>query len=99
MSGVVFRATDPVDFLVVGAGAAGGVVAKELATAGFRVVAGTPGSKAQACVQTDFAVPVGPGLNVILPSSVVYTDGRGRREIHRGHGREGRVVPGIGNLG
>jgi len=38
MSGVVFQATDPVDFLVVGAGAAGGVVAKELATAGFRVV-------------------------------------------------------------
>ena len=26
------------DFVVVGAGAAGGVVAKELATAGFRVV-------------------------------------------------------------
>jgi choline dehydrogenase-like flavoprotein len=38
MSGVVFPTTDPVDFLVVGAGAAGGVVAKELATAGFRVV-------------------------------------------------------------
>jgi choline dehydrogenase-like flavoprotein len=38
MSGVVFLTTDPVDFLVVGAGAAGGVVAKELATAGFRVV-------------------------------------------------------------
>ena len=30
--------TDPVDFLVIGAGAAGGVMAKELATAGFRVV-------------------------------------------------------------
>ena len=29
--------TDP-DFLIVGAGAAGGVVAKELATVGFRVV-------------------------------------------------------------
>ena len=29
--------TDP-DFLIVGAGAAGGIVAKELATAGFRVV-------------------------------------------------------------
>src|SRR5579863_4644323 len=27
-----------VDFLVIGAGAAGGIVAKELATAGFRVV-------------------------------------------------------------
>ncbi len=38
MSGVVFPTTDPVDFLVVGAGAAGGVVAKELANAGFRVV-------------------------------------------------------------
>ena len=38
MSGVAFPTTDAVDFLVLGAGAAGGVVAKELATAGFRVV-------------------------------------------------------------
>ena len=38
MSGPRFRSTDPVDFLVIGAGAAGGVVAKELSTAGFRVV-------------------------------------------------------------
>ncbi|HXJ91858.1 MAG TPA: GMC family oxidoreductase [Terriglobia bacterium] len=38
MSGVTFPTTDVVDFLVVGAGAAGGVVAKELATAGFQVV-------------------------------------------------------------
>jgi choline dehydrogenase-like flavoprotein len=34
-----FRYSDPVDFVVVGAGAAGGVMAKELSTAGFRVVA------------------------------------------------------------
>jgi len=33
-----FRPNDAVDFVVVGAGAAGGVMAKELATAGFRVV-------------------------------------------------------------
>jgi len=33
-----FSHRDPVDFLVIGAGAAGGVVAKELSTAGFRVV-------------------------------------------------------------
>lgn len=33
-----FRPSDPVDFLVIGAGAAGGVMAKELATAGFSVV-------------------------------------------------------------
>ena len=38
MSGVAFSTTDAVDFLVLGAGAAGGVVARELATAGFRVV-------------------------------------------------------------
>jgi choline dehydrogenase-like flavoprotein len=38
LSEVAFPTTDSVDFLVVGAGAAGGVVAKELATAGFRVV-------------------------------------------------------------
>jgi choline dehydrogenase-like flavoprotein len=38
MSGPKFRPTDPIDFLVIGAGAAGGVVAKELATAGFQVV-------------------------------------------------------------
>lgn len=33
-----FRPSDAVDFLVIGAGAAGGVVAKELSTAGFQVV-------------------------------------------------------------
>ncbi len=38
MTGVTFPAAESVDFLVIGAGAAGGVVAKELATAGFRVV-------------------------------------------------------------
>ncbi len=38
MSGASFRPSDSVDFLVIGAGAAGGVVAKELSTAGFRVV-------------------------------------------------------------
>ncbi len=38
MSGAKFRPSDRVDFVVIGAGAAGGVVAKELSTAGFRVV-------------------------------------------------------------
>ena len=38
MSGPKFRPGDAVDFLVIGAGAAGGVMAKELAIAGFRVV-------------------------------------------------------------
>jgi len=33
-----FRHADAVDFIVVGAGAAGGVMAKELASAGFRIV-------------------------------------------------------------
>ena len=35
---VKFPFNQPVDFLVIGAGAAGGVMAKELSTAGFRVV-------------------------------------------------------------
>ena len=38
MSGATFRPSDVVDFLVIGAGAAGGVMAKELSTTGFRVV-------------------------------------------------------------
>ena len=38
MTGVTFATSDAVDFLVIGAGAAGGVVAKELATAGFSVI-------------------------------------------------------------
>lgn len=38
MNMATFKPTDEVDFLVIGAGAAGGVMAKELATAGFRVV-------------------------------------------------------------
>lgn len=33
-----FKTTDQVDFLIIGAGAAGGVMAKELSTSGFRVV-------------------------------------------------------------
>jgi choline dehydrogenase-like flavoprotein len=33
-----FKKSDKVDFLIIGAGAAGGVMAKELSTAGFRVV-------------------------------------------------------------
>ena len=37
-STVKYRPDDEVDFVVVGSGAAGGVVAKELSTAGFRVV-------------------------------------------------------------
>ena len=36
--GATYRPTDEVDFVVVGSGAAGGVVAKELSTAGFSVV-------------------------------------------------------------
>jgi choline dehydrogenase-like flavoprotein len=35
---VSYRPSDEVDFVVIGAGAAGGVMAKELATSGFRVV-------------------------------------------------------------
>jgi choline dehydrogenase-like flavoprotein len=38
MTKASFRPSDEVDFLVIGAGASGGVMAKELATAGFRVV-------------------------------------------------------------
>jgi choline dehydrogenase-like flavoprotein len=38
MTGRNFATADPVDFLVIGAGAAGGVIAKELSAAGFRVV-------------------------------------------------------------
>jgi choline dehydrogenase-like flavoprotein len=38
MNGPRFRLADPVDFLIIGAGAAGGVMAKELSVAGFRVV-------------------------------------------------------------
>lgn len=38
MSGPQFQTSEPVDFLVIGAGASGGVMAKELSTAGFNVV-------------------------------------------------------------
>jgi choline dehydrogenase-like flavoprotein len=39
MKMVQFRPSDTVDFIVIGIGAAGGVVAKELSTAGYQVVA------------------------------------------------------------
>ena len=38
MSAAQFRPSDPVDFVVIGCGAAGGVMARELSTAGFRTV-------------------------------------------------------------
>ncbi|HTT65970.1 MAG TPA: GMC family oxidoreductase [Bryobacteraceae bacterium] len=38
MSTAKFRPSDTVDFLVIGAGAAGGIIAKQLSTAGFQVV-------------------------------------------------------------
>ena len=38
MSAAAYRPSDAVDFVVIGSGAAGGVMAKELSTAGFKVV-------------------------------------------------------------
>ena len=38
MTTAKFRPSEEVDFVVIGSGAAGGVIAKELSTAGFRVV-------------------------------------------------------------
>ena len=38
MTGPTFSTTEPVDFLIVGAGSAGGVIAKEISAAGFNVV-------------------------------------------------------------
>ena len=43
-----FRTRDVVDFVIVGAGAAGGIVAKELATAGFEVVVLEQGPRLEA---------------------------------------------------
>jgi choline dehydrogenase-like flavoprotein len=37
-SGVSFDQRTPVDFAIVGSGSAGGILAKELSTAGFNVV-------------------------------------------------------------
>ena len=37
-SNVRFEQRDPVDFAIIGSGSAGGILAKELATAGFRVI-------------------------------------------------------------
>ncbi len=48
MTGVRFAQGDSVDFIVVGAGAAGGVMAKELATAGFTVLVLEQGPRIEA---------------------------------------------------
>jgi choline dehydrogenase-like flavoprotein len=47
MSGVRFQESDVVDFVLVGSGAAGGVVAKELAVAGFSVLVLEQGPRVQ----------------------------------------------------
>ncbi len=44
---MMYQTSDPVDFLVIGAGAAGGVMAKELSSAGFRVVVLEQGTLAE----------------------------------------------------
>jgi len=48
-----FKPSEPVDFLVIGAGAAGGVVAKELSTAGLNVVVLEQGRIAEAGAHDD----------------------------------------------
>ena len=37
-AGVTFPGDEPVDFVIVGSGSAGGILAKELSTSGFKVV-------------------------------------------------------------
>jgi choline dehydrogenase-like flavoprotein len=49
--GVTFRPSDTVDFVVVGSGAAGGIIAKELATGGYSVVVLEQGPR---LTETDF---------------------------------------------
>jgi choline dehydrogenase-like flavoprotein len=44
---VRYSTRDEVDFVVIGSGAAGGVIAKELSTAGFRVVVLEQGPRLQ----------------------------------------------------
>jgi choline dehydrogenase-like flavoprotein len=48
MTGVRFHQSDTVDFLIVGSGAAGGVMAKELSTAGFSVLVLEQGPRLEA---------------------------------------------------
>ena len=48
MTGVRFKQNDTVDFLIVGSGAAGGVMAKELSTAGFSVLVLEQGPRLEA---------------------------------------------------
>jgi choline dehydrogenase-like flavoprotein len=47
-SGIRFRTSETVDFAVVGSGAAGGIIAKELSTAGFKVVVFEQGPRREA---------------------------------------------------
>ena len=47
-TGAVFQTTETVDFVIVGSGAAGGVMARELSVAGFTVVVLEQGPRLEA---------------------------------------------------
>ena len=46
-----YKTSDEVDFVIIGSGAAGGILAKELATNGFRVVVLEQGPRFSETVQ------------------------------------------------
>lgn len=71
----VFSTRDSIDFLVIGSGAAGGVVAKELATAGFNVIVLEQGPEVKASEFTHDEIKYTwrPGLtNDVKLQPIVY---------------------------
>jgi choline dehydrogenase-like flavoprotein len=72
---VRYSTRDEVDFVVIGSGAAGGVIAKELSTAGFRVVVLEQGPRLQSSDFKHDELPDGVALRI--PSDVPEIGRRG----------------------
>lgn len=67
-----YKTTDEVDFVIIGSGAAGGVLAKELSTNGFRVVVLEQGPYLAEADLTHNEVTSGRGQTTLTVSALAH---------------------------
>ena len=86
-SSVTFQTRTPVDFAIIGSGAAGGIIAKELSTAGFDVVLFEQGPYRKASEFTH------DELAVLYRYELEGGDVRNSRQTYRSHaGEKGDIL-------